>query len=103
MTEALYTWLGNLVCYFILLCAVMNFLPDNSYKKYIQYYMGLLLILVILSPVFQITSMQEQIDSYIAQFEEQTEEREIWEQKAKSWQEKWAEDTERIQGQEVIP
>ena len=51
MTDTLYGWMRNLACYFIFLSAVMHFLPDNNYKKYIQFYMGLLLILLLLSPV----------------------------------------------------
>ena len=62
MTETLYSWVESLVCYYILLSAVTNFLPDNSFKKYIQYYLGLLLILVMLSPVFQVTGIQKEID-----------------------------------------
>ena len=35
MTEALYSWVESLVCYYILLSAVTKLLPDNSFKKYI--------------------------------------------------------------------
>ena len=33
MTETLYSWVESLVCYYILLSAVTNFLPDNSFKN----------------------------------------------------------------------
>lgn len=80
MTEILYGWMKNLACYFILLSAVMHLLPDNSYKKYVQYYMGLLLILILLSPVFQFLKLDdkigERVDYYI---EEEDRNREHWE------------------------
>ena len=59
MLSQLYSWLQNVVCYFLLLTVVMNLLPDDSYKKYIRYYMGLLLILTFISPVFQITEIEK--------------------------------------------
>lgn len=103
MTDAIYSWMQNLVCYFILLSAVMNFLPDNSYKKYIQYYMGLLLILVILAPVFQYGGIQEKIDEYVAEFQITDYEKEDWRQKAEEWEDRWNEQITVIEGQEVVP
>lgn len=78
--EALYAWLESLICYFILLFAVMNCLPDNSYRKYIQYYMGLLLILVVLSPLLHLSGMEGQIAAYTKEFQEEAQE---WEEKQK--------------------
>ena len=103
MTEAIYSWMQNLVCYFILLSAVMNLLPDSSYKKYIRYYMGLLLILVMLSPVFDITHIQEQIDAYISESLEEEEEKDTWQRRAETWEADWNRDTEVIEGREVVP
>lgn len=103
MTESVYSWMQNLAYYFILLSAVMNFLPDNSYKKYIQYYMGLLLILLILSPIFQTVGIQEKIDEYILEMEDMADERDVWEEKAKRWEEDWNQKITVVEGQEVIP
>ena len=100
MTETLYSWVESLVCYYILLSAVTNFLPDNSFKKYIQYYLGLLLILVMLSPVFQVTGIQKEIDRCVEEMEENLQDREAWEEKAESFEENWQ---TVIQGQEVEP
>ena len=94
MTDGIYSWIQNVACFFVLLSAVMNFLPDNSYKKYVQFYMGLLLILVILSPVFQFTGLQA-LET----------EKEEWQERAGKWEETWnAEGEEEIlKGQEVSP
>ena len=100
MTEALYSWVESLVCYYILLSAVTNFLPDNSFKKYIQYYLGLLLILVMLSPVFQVTGIQKEIDRCVEELGETFKHRETWEERAESFEENWQ---TVIQGQEVEP
>lgn len=84
MTEILYGWMKNLACYFILLSAVMHLLPDNSYKKYIQYYMGLLLILLLLSPLFQVLKLENRMGESVEYFmEEEDRSREEWENYAR--------------------
>lgn len=98
MTEALYSWVESLVCYYILLSAVTKLLPDNSFKKYIQYYLGLLLILVMLAPVFRVTGIQKEIDRYVEELEKPFAEQEVWEEKAKRFEQNWQ---TTIQGEEV--
>ena len=100
MLSQLYSWLQNVVCYFFLLTVVMNLLPDDSYKKYIRYYMGLLLILTFLSPIFQITDMGQKLESYIESFEIEAQE---WEEKAEAWEQSWEKEIEILRGQEVEP
>lgn len=103
MTEMIYSWVQDLVCYYILISAVLNFLPDNSYKKYIQYYMGLLFILVILSPLLKMTGIQAQVDQYVSEFQRMEAEEEQWLEKAKMWENDWQQEITIIEGQEVKP
>ena len=103
MLSQLYDWLQNVICYFLLLTVVMNLLPDDSYKKYIRYYMGLLLILTFLSPIFQITDMGQKLESYIESFEGFEIEAQEWEEKAEAWEKSWEKETEILRGQEVEP
>ena len=104
MAESIYSWIQNLACFFILASAVMHFLPENSYKKYVQFYMGLLLILVILSPVFQFTGLEDKIQGVVREFQDIQTQREEWEKKAEDWEATWeASGEEAIKGQEVTP
>ncbi len=103
MLSQLYSWLQNVVCYFLLLTVVMNLLPNDSYKKYIRYYMGLLLILTFLTPIFQMTDMQEKIESYISDFEGFEIQKENWEKKAEDWEQRWKKEAEVLKGQEAEP
>lgn len=98
--EGLYTWLESLICYFVLLFAVLHVLPDNSYRKYMQYYMGLLLILVALSPLFKLSGVAGKIDAWAEEFREEARE---WEEKADVWEKQWQEEAGIIEGQEVVP
>lgn len=104
MAESIYSWIQNLACFFILASAVMHFLPENSYKKYVQFYMGLLLILVILSPVFQFTGLEDKIQGFVQEFQDTQTQREEWEEKAEDWEATWeGSGEEAIKGQEVTP
>lgn len=103
MLTQLYSWLQNVVCYFLLLTVVMNLLPDDSYKKYIRYYMGLLLILTFISPVFQITEIGEKLETYIEEFQGFETEAQNWKEKAEIWEQSWEKETEILRGQEVEP
>lgn len=105
MADGIYSWIQNVACFFVLLSAVMNFLPDNSYKKYVQFYMGLLLILVILSPVFRFAGLENEIHSLVREFQDMEAEKEEWQERAGKWEETWnAEGEEEIlKGQEVSP
>ena len=88
MTDGIYSWIQNVACFFILLTAVMNFLPDNSYKKYVQFYMGMLLILVILSPVFRFTGLENKVTSFVREFQALESEKEEWRERAGQWEER---------------
>ena len=104
MTDGIYSWIQNVACFFILLTAVMNFLPDNSYKKYVQFYMGMLLILVILPPVFRFTGLENKVTSFVREFQALESEKEEWRERAGQWEETWNPEGEEIfKEQEVSP
>ena len=48
MPERVCLWMQSVACYFIFQSALLHFLPEGSYKKYIQFYMGLLFIWVLI-------------------------------------------------------
>ena len=51
MLDWLYEWLRNLTFYMILISTVLKLLPGKEYQKYIQFFLGLILILLIFMPV----------------------------------------------------
>ena len=54
MFEYLYEWLRNISYYLILVTAVTYVLPSNSYRKYIRLFTGLVLIMMLLTPVLNL-------------------------------------------------
>ncbi|MBS6196122.1 MAG: stage III sporulation protein AF [Clostridiales bacterium] len=63
--EWLAQWVRNLAFYFIFLSAVMNFIPGGEEKKYIRFFMGMLLILVMLQPLLQISGLDGKIEGEV--------------------------------------
>ena len=59
MFAYVYEWLKNLAFYMILMTAVLQALPDNSYQKYIRFFCGMILTVMLAGPVMQLLGAQE--------------------------------------------
>lgn len=59
MFEYLYEWLQNISYYLILVTAVTYVLPSGSYRKYIRFFTGLVLIFMLLTPVLNLFGKKE--------------------------------------------
>lgn len=64
MFEYIYDWIWNLVSYMILVTALIQALPENSYQKYLRFFYGLILILLLVTPIFRVFGMEEQWDLF---------------------------------------
>lgn len=51
MKNAVYDWMKNLAFFYILLTAVLHLVPEKKYERYVRFFMGLLLILLLLAPL----------------------------------------------------
>ena len=70
MFDYLYEWLQNLSFYLILVTAVTYVLPSNTYRKYIRFFTGLVLILMILMPVCNLFGIKElEMENLYSEFE----------------------------------
>ncbi len=54
MFDYLYEWVRNVACYLVLVTAVMQVLPNKDYEKYIHFFTGLVLVLMLLTPILKI-------------------------------------------------
>lgn len=57
MFAFLYEWIRNVAFYIVIITAVIQILPNNTYKKYIHFFTGLVLILLLMTPVLKILGM----------------------------------------------
>lgn len=62
MKEGIYEWMKNLAVYYILLTAVVNFVPDGKYARYLRYFMGMVLITMLCTPVFSLLGRGEELE-----------------------------------------
>lgn len=58
MFDFLYEWIQNLAFYLVIITAVLQILPGKEYKKYIQFFSGMVMILLILTPILKLTGTQ---------------------------------------------
>ena len=74
MFDYLYGWLQDVSYYLILTTAVIYALPSGSYRKYVRFFTGLVLILMILTPVLDLFGMEipdenETFEKIISEYE----------------------------------
>lgn len=50
---AILDWIKNIVFFYIIMTAVMYLLPKNNYQKYVRFFGGLLLVVMLLSPLLE--------------------------------------------------
>lgn len=92
MSEQICLWVQKIACYFIFQSAFLHFLPEGNYRKYIQFYMGLLFLWLLIatgSGFFGANETWLEMPDFEAQEQSQKE----WEQRAKEvenryWQER---------------
>lgn len=65
MLAFVYGWVKSIIIYLILITVVMNLLGKSSYKKYIGIFTGMVLVLLILSPIIKIFKIEDSFNSYI--------------------------------------
>lgn len=71
--KELYQWLQDLAVYLILVSAILQSLPQESYQKYIRFFSGLVLIILLMTPLLRLTDME---DSFRSRVQEQNMEQE---------------------------
>ena len=80
MKKELYLWIRNLAVFYIFFTAVLNLVPDKKYEKYVRFFMGLLLIFMMSTPIFSILGKgQELTVSFLENFSRENKEKELQE------------------------
>ena len=80
MKEELYLWIRNLAVFYIFFTAILNLVPDQKYEKYVRFFMGLLLIFMMSTPVFSILGKGPELtESFLDNFSKENREKELQE------------------------
>lgn len=59
MLSYLYEWVKNIAYYMILVTVAVQVIPKSGYKKYIRFFTGLLLILLLSEPILKAAGMEQ--------------------------------------------
>ena len=59
MLEQIYGWIQNIAVYLIITTGVMHIVPGKEYGKYIRFFSGLILIVLLASPILRLAGLWE--------------------------------------------
>lgn len=73
--DMIYDWVKNIVFFLFLISIINNLIGESSYRKYVNLVTGMILIILIISPITDLFSINEKIDYYFSKstFEADTE------------------------------
>lgn len=61
----IYEMVKNVVCYLILVTIVMNLLGNSSYKKYVGIFTGMVLILIVITPIMKLIKVEDNFSFHL--------------------------------------
>lgn len=67
MFDFIYEWIQNITFYLVLVTAVLHVVPNQSYRKYIRFFTGLVLILMIMGPILKVFGKEVRIQEFISE------------------------------------
>ncbi len=68
MRETIFGWIQDIAFYTLLMEVVLHVLPEQEQKKYLQFFMGIVLIILVISPALSAAGLDQQLDeSYVRQ------------------------------------
>ncbi len=72
----LYEWIENIAVYMVVITVAMQMVPNNSYKKYIRFFTGLILIIMMSGPILKILGMEHDLQEFYksAEYEQKVKE-----------------------------
>lgn len=53
----MYEWLQEIAVFFILMTAVLNILPEAKYRRYVQFFLGLVMLAVLSRPILALGNL----------------------------------------------
>lgn len=53
MFHSIFAWIQQVVCFLIIFSAVLEVLPGKQYQRYVRFYMGIVFLLLVVSPFFK--------------------------------------------------
>ncbi|MCD2492614.1 stage III sporulation protein AF [Lacrimispora sp. NSJ-141] len=80
MLAGFYQWVKNIAAYLIFMSLVLKLLPEGKNVKYIKYFMGMVLVLIVLAPVGKLFRLEDVFSQFETELESQGREEEFREE-----------------------
>ena len=76
MKEAIYSWMKCLAIFYILLTMLIHLVPTEKYQRYVRFFMGLLLIVMLMTPIFSVLEKTKTLpESFSSLYQEEENQR----------------------------
>ncbi len=62
--NAIYSWVKNIVIFLVITTIVTNLLGKSSYKKYVNLITGIILVILVISPLLKLFQLDKTMDYY---------------------------------------
>jgi stage III sporulation protein AF len=62
----IYSWVKNIIIFLILTTIITNLLGKSSYKKYVDLVIGIILVLLVVSPLLKFFQLEETLDYFFS-------------------------------------
>lgn len=66
--SGVYEWIKTIVFYMILITVVLNILPSGKYHKYVRFFSGMILILLVMQPLTGLAGLEDKMAYYFGLF-----------------------------------
>lgn len=66
MKELLFGWVQDIAFYTLLMVVVLHVLPEKSQRKYLQFFMGIVLMILVISPFLSALGLDRQLNETYA-------------------------------------
>lgn len=60
--DFLYEWIQNVAVYLVLMTAIIQVIPNNEYQKYVKFYMGLVIVMMLCSPLIKVFGLEQRMN-----------------------------------------
>ncbi len=75
--EGLYQWVGNILFFLVLMNLTETILPSPKYGRYLRFFSGMVLILLVMRPLAKATGLEERLSRQLESLSFQTESHEF--------------------------
>lgn len=61
--DAIFGWIKNIVCFLCFVNLFLQLLPNNSFQKYVRFFAGILLVIIVLGPLADIAGLKGKFEA----------------------------------------